>query len=162
MKDTEEEETGHAPRERVSWNEIYFIILSCDLVTLHVSVWVEIPSLIHLLKCSRVTLHVSVWVEMWASAYLSMVMMSRSTWACELKFSVFLPSTLYHHVTLHVSVWVEMTRNLSGSQQQASRSTWACELKYKVHSHMKQRENVTLHVSVWVEITLTFLSSAEN
>ena len=39
------EPASHAPRERVSWNHVYF---SCGIVapvTLHVSVWVEMPML---------------------------------------------------------------------------------------------------------------------
>ena len=54
----------HAPRERVSWNEEIKESKRKEAVTLHVSVWVEIP--IH----SR---------KHWAK-------MSRSTWACELKY----------------------------------------------------------------------------
>ena len=61
-------EIGHAPRERVSWNA--FIFLSCDcciLVTLHVSVWVEILYICLLLIFDFVTLHVSVWVEIFTA-----------------------------------------------------------------------------------------------
>ena len=54
---------GHAPRERVSWNcrfSMHWILLP---VTLHVSVWVEIPDTIDEQVMNFVTLHVSVWVE---------------------------------------------------------------------------------------------------
>ena len=34
---------SHAPRERVSWNALFVICLNWLEVTLHVSVWVEIP-----------------------------------------------------------------------------------------------------------------------
>ena len=76
----------HAPRERVSWNSAVEVIRSPLLVTLHVSVWVEI------LRCSNgtwtysVTLHVSVWVEILGGITYGKI----------------------HRVTLHVSVWVEM------------------------------------------------------
>ena len=78
---------SHAPRERVSWNLIimkYLRILfasrstwACELkccqniqvqvlnhVTLHVSVWVEMPVIEMRRRFPVVTLHVSVWVEM--------------------------------------------------------------------------------------------------
>ena len=54
---------SHAPRERVSWNCSRFICESYSRVTLHVSVWVEIPDTIDEQVMNFVTLHVSVWVE---------------------------------------------------------------------------------------------------
>ena len=100
-------------------------------VTLHVSVWVEIP-FVHLvskphksrstwaceLKChtrplparqGHVTLHVSVWVEI----------------SSAIQFIVLQP------VTLHVSVWVEIYTINKPHEKNSSRSTWACELKLK-------------------------------
>ena len=59
---------------------------------------------------SNVTLHVSVWVEMMFISHARVKPLSRSTWACELKFICLL---LMMRLTL-------------------SRSTWACELKYCV------------------------------
>ena len=81
---------------------------------------------------------------------------SRSTWACELKFSIsaFVLSPISHaprervswnpvveeqikvinHVTLHVSVWVEIDFSDGERQERGSRSTWACELKLAVHA----------------------------
>ena len=98
-----------------------------------------------------VTLHVSVWVEMAFATELNGFSLSRSTWACELKCAIAsaVPSiassrstwacelkcqseylSACQHVTLHVSVWVEIERSRSASGSRA----------------------VTLHVSVWVEI----------
>ena len=57
---------GHAPRERVSWNLFYCSTLDFLIVTLHVSVWVEIPPTFDVVQFGLVTLHVSVWVEMQA------------------------------------------------------------------------------------------------
>ena len=54
---------SHAPRERVSWNVKHFYSIIPHLVTLHVSVWVEI----------------------FLRTYMSHFIWSRSTWACELK-----------------------------------------------------------------------------
>ena len=121
---------SHAPRERVSWNMIYSSFLFFYIVTLHVSVWVE--------------MRISLW-RRWR-------WWSRSTWACELKSSYSVvtlqPSshaprervswnlchkchTFIIDVTLHVSVWVEIARAASlVSNISSSRSTWACELKF--------------------------------
>ena len=98
----------HAPRERVSWNRLLQRGNRNAVVTLHVSVWVEIPTL-GILACSAwVTLHVSVWVEM------------------EYEMEAFLA----RYVTLHVSVWVEIQDGRYSFWQNLSRSTWACELKW--------------------------------
>ena len=59
-----------------------------------------------------VTLHVSVWVEIGFQSSLTSFSLSRSTWACELKFTI-------NHLYIKVI---------------SSRSTWACELK----SHPQQ------------------------
>ena len=76
----------HAPRERVSWNLTALVYGNYRCVTLHVSVWVEIQG---------------------RSTYCWKNHESRSTWACELKFFMFVSPSLFF----------------------ASRSTWACELK---------------------------------
>ncbi len=54
--------------------------------------------------------------------------LSRSTWACELKFN---SASMIHNitVTLHVSVWVEIFIIGHFIVRLLSRSTWACELK---------------------------------
>ena len=121
----------HAPRERVSWNLIimkYLRILfasrstwACELkccqniqvqvlnhVTLHVSVWVEMKTLLIWVNRYSVTLHVSVWVEIHFKSLCTVDKLSRSTWACELKFSPAILTVSSLHVTLHVSVWVEI------------------------------------------------------
>ena len=81
---------GHAPRERVSWN---YMFCWC--------VWIF-----------HVTLHVSVWVEMTNMLFCAIIKVSRSTWACELKY-------------------ISWNRQ---EQDHLSRSTWACELKFVMHS----------------------------
>ena len=55
---------SHAPRERVSWN-----------ILCHASFFSHV-----------VTLHVSVWVEIIVTEFFGVVSLSRSTWACELKY----------------------------------------------------------------------------
>ena len=57
-----------------------------QIVTLHVSVWVEIGCNVATTKMLFVTLHVSVWVEIVYLVNTIFVILSRSTWACELKY----------------------------------------------------------------------------
>ena len=122
---------SHAPRERVSWNTPHKFRHTFASVTLHVSVWVEITWFCLYSLFALVTLHVSVWVEMmilsvWAKCSQGHAprervswnkadcyskcrpRKSRSTWACELKFS-------QKRYMCHIN---------------QSRSTWACELKF--------------------------------
>ena len=77
--------SGHAPRERVSWNAQHTKIAPANVVTLHVSVWVEIALSACPVSASMVTLHVSVWVEIIKTTEAAEFHTSRSTWACELK-----------------------------------------------------------------------------
>ena len=74
----------------------------------------------------------SVWVEIAVFTNLDRSTMSRSTWACELKFDDLIKTFCYL----------------------GSRSTWACELKLLTSVCLGSRQRVTLHVSVWVEISL--------
>ena len=76
----------HAPRERVSWNFLPVTTASQKHVTLHVSVWVEMPMIIDKATFDEVTLHVSVWVEISDILDATIFLKSRSTWACELKY----------------------------------------------------------------------------
>ena len=101
---------GHAPRERVSWNILMASHITMQIVTLHVSVWVEIFNAKSKSSHVLVTLHVSVWVEMKL-------------------FTVFTSAEM---VTLHVSVWVEIQKFVANSWLFSSRSTWACELKCNI------------------------------
>ena len=99
----------HAPRERVSWNDFLKGVVTDSGVTLHVSVWVEISFNLFPYEqgsghaprervswnhhqssqslLAIVTLHVSVWVEILVMILLAVLLQSRSTWACELKWS---------------------------------------------------------------------------
>ena len=72
----------------------------------------------------------SVWVEIAHILEIQLHVVSRSTWACELK-------SCYGRRHL-VRIW--------------SRSTWACELKLLYLNDYFGTNYVTLHVSVWVEI----------
>ena len=99
----------HAPRERVSWNGRF---------TMACSIW---PS--HAPR-ERVS-----W-NMAKRENLENIDMSRSTWACELKYSVRSGLPADDRVTLHVSVWVEILVMIILLSMPWSRSTWACELKF--------------------------------
>ena len=79
---------SHAPRERVSWNVDCLSDGEEVKVTLHVSVWVEIECFNLVFNVLDVTLHVSVWVEILLIPYNQQLFWSRSTWACELKYSL--------------------------------------------------------------------------
>ena len=101
---------GHAPRERVSWNAHQWCLVGSPMVTLHVSVWVEIRICItYHAGITVVTLHVSVWVEIIFWIICMFLNVSRSTWACELKCKIISTSVDFNGVTLHVSVWVEIS-----------------------------------------------------
>ena len=120
----------HAPRERVSWNLLILLDVGAAIVTLHVSVWVEI----------------------WPCFGLNHLLPSRSTWACELKWPTQVWH-LFHLVTLHVSVWVEMTclpRHFSNFSVTLHVSVW---VEMQICSAAFRKPFVTLHVSVWVEMT---------
>ena len=141
----------HAPRERVSWNIVEQCKRSWRLVTLHVSVWVEIRSPEYITIRQMVTLHVSVWVEIlykkefkvkvvvtlhvsvWVEIYKKCATYVRlnvtlhvSVWV-EILFTA--ATILFITVTLHVSVWVEICDTSLTPSCWKSRSTWACELK---------------------------------
>ena len=77
-----------------------------------------------------VTLHVSVWVEIVFPSQSLVPLPSRSTWACELKCTVSRFASFFCIVTLHVSVWVEIWSTRLLLRLLKSRSTWACELKW--------------------------------
>ena len=122
------------------------------LVTLHVSVWVEIVLVQIVYKVLEVTLHVSVWVEMaenpaWDHSWPCHAPRERVSWNTSMALSGCLKGVTLHVsvwveiwllsyllslgllVTLHVSVWVEIVYPVNKEVNYASRSTWACELK---------------------------------
>ena len=99
----------------------------------------------------RVTLHVSVWVEIWTLLQISAVAQSRSTWACELKCSTYFPTNKVpcHAPRERVSwnTWSDKRHKASSSHAPRERVSWNDNVtKVKIYN------NVTLHVSVWVEI----------
>ena len=101
-------------------------------VTLHVSVWVEIYQLVR--NVPWVIGHAPRERVSWNDSgdhCVGYLIRSRSTWACELKFSDAVPLSPIRTVTLHVSVWVEIFRFSRERFLFSSRSTWACELKLR-------------------------------
>ena len=121
-------------------------------VTLHVSVWVEICIACLYSSVSLVTLHVSVWVEIVGTFTACTAYPSRSTWACELK--LYLPpsvsSTWWSRSTWACELKFALSWNYP--RFRPSRSTWACELKCNPMIMLWPTPEVTLHVSVWVEM----------
>ena len=121
---------SHAPRERVSWNRRYLQTEELSQVTLHVSVWVEMPLRDMMWTKRLVTLHVSVWVEIPLKLLVLLPPRSRSTWACELKFNVS-PAIVKGNVSR--STWaceLKWSQRSYPHRKPMSRSTWACELKF--------------------------------
>ena len=130
----------------------YYLLRISPAVTLHVSVWVEILNFRKFHITSNVTLHVSVWVEMFSMIFTRLSILSRSTWACELKWQWCCNAENPWSVTLHVSVWVEMNFYLTRCRKLLVTlhvSVWV-EI-WPIFWYLTQKI-VTLHVSVWVEI----------
>ena len=122
---------GHAPRERVSWNE--YIIWQSKLKTCHAPrERVSWNSVIER-EVSKKWKSRSTWaceLKWQNSLFLTVnTLWSRSTWACELKYCIIFAQKCGLNVTLHVSVWVEIQIFLPKWAETWSRSTWACELK---------------------------------
>ena len=129
-----DEGTIEVEKSRSTWacelkSPVSCSMVSVVVVTLHVSVWVEMHQKDPCFETNYVTLHVSVWVEIFFFWFSKSKVMSRSTWACELKCFVQLNQEPVDWVTLHVSVWVEILSRKTEVDHQWSRSTWACELK---------------------------------
>ena len=122
----------HAPRERVSWNSDDGLLVCAVIVTLHVSVWVEIflPNANKIVRC--VTLHVSVWVEIAMCPTCGIFILCHAPRE-RVSWNVHAVRAFQHtSVTLHVSVWVEIDDWDLTVNTVRSRSTWACELKLSV------------------------------
>ena len=121
----------HAPRERVSWNTRHHWWTSNELVTLHVSVWVEIKSAdnighISIGHAPRERVSWNCWQVRWTWFLQGHAPRERVSW----NFCFRRRKKRTFQVTLHVSVWVEI---------------------YKYDASYFN-DTVTLHVSVWVEM----------
>ena len=165
----------HAPRERVSWNrflELQSLDIPSHAPRERVS-WNEAT----LAVCRRLLRHAPRERVSWnglQQLLISVMTLSRSTWACELKFwlSLYYFYGVRHaprervswnafgaNKTLPVNChaprervsWNLLVSNVPNSCI-VSRSTWACELKFYGCRVESQGCSVTLHVSVWVEI----------
>ena len=99
---------SHAPRGRVSWNDRHCTVIIPTMVTPHVGVWVEI--------------------KRWKTMHVCLL--SRPTWACELKSVVVLVRLF--DVSGHAPRG-RVSWNIKSYYNQLysvlSRPTWACELK---------------------------------
>ena len=126
----------------------------------------------------------SVWVEIFEQRCLICRIMSRSTWACELKSINWIIDGINGcHAPRERVSWNEKRRNdilceVSHAPRERvswnvmdiifmhkkikSRSTWACELKSNTGNARGVRHVVTLHVSVWVEIFVDVISSSDT
>ena len=108
-------QSGHAPRERVSWN-VFPTVAPCTLLG-------HAPR-------ERVSWNDTATVNSYN------FVLSRSTWACELKYLIV--TNVYQFQWRSRSTWAcELKFPVTNSQKFItwSRSTWACELKFQaIHS----------------------------
>ena len=143
----------HAPRERVSWNWVRRRIMSFLIVTLLVSVWVEITDYGRRLIPLYVTLLVSVWVEiLLKSPIVFTYLSSRSSWACELKWmrGEVNGNLLQSHAPRERVSWNNRLHwRFCWHIRHAPRERVSWNLRHLMYWHLQQ---VTLLVSVWVEI----------
>ena len=121
-------------------------------VTLHVSVWVEIAVDEYKTVFWAVTLHVSVWVEINHSTLWKLSTLSRSTWACELKFlAPLVPFPFCSHAPRERVSWnFRWMEYLLSTNRHAPRERVSWNF---LNTSFWREKCVTLHVSVWVEIT---------
>ena len=140
-------------------------LISCTVVvTLHVSVWVEIQKNRNRIHKNLVTLHVSVWVEMDKYLFIRAEQKGhapreRVSWNCR-----FCQIEYLKQVTLHVSVWVEMGLPLYSSWYTVVTLHVSVWVEIGSLHTLSRKVLVTLHVSVWVEICLScvFLNLNES
>ena len=129
----------------------YEINLNLAKVTLHVSVWVEIWSVLDRWNGTSVTLHVSVWVEIWPHCRLpetKEVTLHVSVWV-EMKQLSMLLEVLSHAPRERVSWNMERIRSLERNERHAPRERVSWNMRVLM---LDFRLLVTLHVSVWVEM----------
>ena len=85
--------------------------------------------------------------------------MSRSTWACELKYREKMWAKIPDKSRSTWACELKLFCTAIIAILITSRSTWACELKWSMTKAQSKLKMVTLHVSVWVEIVSLMLIS---
>ena len=145
--------SGHAPRERVSWNWLILIMIGFVVVTLHVSVWVEIE--IRWYKLNKKTSHAPRERVSWNSNTSNNSNISNShaprervSWNFQRRMCLQLE---YRHAPRERVSWNEChwtaCFDLDGHAPR-ERVSWNSMSDFPI----LQRSGVTLHVSVWVEM----------
>ena len=139
----------------MSWNGILNAKKERTVVTLHVSVWVEIFLALSIPSSQKSRSTWACELKCFLVISTSCKTTSRSTWACELKCIVLVEIIPVFAVTLHVSVWVEIQCPLKLCDSiyrhaPRERVSWNSSISSNIFAM-----SVTLHVSVWVEI-ITF------
>ena len=99
-------------REAVSWNFLNYADNLLPPVSLFVRLWVEMTRKLWDLPRSTVSLFVRLWVEISIWEHIQQILLSASSWGCELKCQ----------------------SSRSNHPRKASASSWGCELKwYMLH-----------------------------
>ena len=83
-----------------------------------------------------------------------MLIVSASSWGCELKYFFPLRNVVAFPVSLFVRLWVEIPYGGRKYPIRSSASSWGCELKYHTANYSHQSEVVSLFVRLWVEIDI--------
>ena len=170
-----DEHEGHAPRERVSWNES--AVKDMNYKSLSRSTWACELKYAPAVRFQCRLRSRSTWaceLKLFAFFRYAVAFVSRSTWACELKYTSHRRRSLSLTVTLHVSVWVEIRfsryqgifQPRHAPRERVSWNDRATRARFFPYSHApRERVSwnilgvyilwiifVTLHVSVWVEM----------
>ena len=146
-------------REAVSWNLWKCILISANIVSLFVRLWVEILSMLFF---SVFLPSASSWgCELkWCLAHLCRCrVLSASSWGCELKY---MTSGLRCTCLPSASSWgceLKWAASDTCAAESLSASSWGCELKYGVISSTWSCFIVSLFVRLWVEILKTWMES---
>ena len=122
---------SHAPRERVSWNHITYIFRNFNKS-----------------HAPRERVSWNYVCDVCGEVYEK----SRSTWACELKWTEYKPTDNGNGSRSTWACELKLWQRSAVCWIQKSRSTWACELKLLLTYTVIYDIMVMLHVSVWVEI----------
>ena len=120
---------SHPPREDVSWNEIPFKFIVFLAVILLVRMWVEIPMLLLISYPTPVILLVRMWVEMLEKQFPDsdcVVILLVRMWV---EISESEEDAVVQKVILLVRMWVEIPAKQGKNDKDQSSSSWGCELK---------------------------------
>ena len=112
--------------------------------------------------CLLVSLFVRLWVEMYRNSCLPHLVMSASSWGCELKYVVYRTASDKESQPLREAVSWNYADTTSDLFEKLSASSWGCELKCWENCCRYGNMGVSLFVRLWVEIPENTPSAMEN